>query len=118
MEELLVLSPLPPVPAGFAERVVDRARREAVPVSADVSTRHHVRKRLGRRVRIAAGTAVALAGGLLLGIYLGTQTWGSAPPATIEQADPLARSGLGKLVEPGGNSLAQAYLALTTGGDG
>jgi hypothetical protein len=58
-----------------------------------------------------------LAGGLLLGVYLGAQTWDSGPPAAIEQADPLAGSGLGQLVEPGGDSLAQAYLALTTGGD-
>ncbi len=118
LEELLASAPSPPVPEGFAERVIERARREAVPVSTVASTERHVRERLGRRVRIAVGTAAALAGGLLLGIYLGTQTLGSALPATTKQADPLAGSGLGQLVEPGGDSLAQAYLALTTGGDG
>jgi hypothetical protein len=53
----------------------------------------------------------------MLGGYLGNQTWGGAPPSAVEQADPLASSGLEQLFEPGGDSLAQAYLALTAGGD-
>ena len=118
LEELLVSAPSPPVPEGFAKRVVERARRGAVPDSANVSARRQLRNRRGRRVRIALGTAAALAGGLLLGGYLGAQTWDSAPPAAIEQADPLAGSGLEQFVEPGGDSLAQAYLTLTSGGDG
>jgi len=118
LEELLVSGPTPPVPEGFAQRVVERARREAVPHSAEVSVRHRLRKGLGRRVRIGAGTAAALAGGLLLGGYLGSQTWGNAPPAAVEPADPVAGSGLGQLVEPEGDSLAQTYLALTAGDNG
>jgi anti-sigma factor RsiW len=118
LEELLTSAPSPPVPEGFAEGVIKRTRREGVPDAAEVSAPRHLRKRLGRPVGIAAGTAAALAGGLLLGGYLGVQTWDIAPPAAIEQADPLASSGLGQLGEPGGDSLARAYLALTTGGDG
>jgi len=117
-EELLALAPSPAVPEGFVERVVERVSREAVPGYADVFARRRVGERLGRRVRIAAGTAASLAGGLLLGSYLGTQTWERVPPAAVEQADPLGISGLGQLVEPGGDSLAQAYLALTANGDG
>jgi anti-sigma factor RsiW len=118
LEDLLASGPCPPVPEGFAERVVETARREAVPHSAVVSTRRHIRKRLVRRVRIAAGTVAALAGGILLGGYLGSQTWGSAPQASVEQADPVAGSGLGQLIEPGGDSLAQTYLALTADDNG
>jgi len=118
LEGLLVSAPAPPVPEGFAERVVERARRGAVPDSADVAARRRLGKRLGRRVQIAMGAAAALAGGFLLGGYLGAQTWGSAPPAASERADPLAGSGLGQLIEPGGDSLARAYLTLTSGGDG
>ncbi len=117
LEELLAAAPSPPVPNGFAERTVERVRREVVGGYADFSARRRIRNRLGRRVRIAAGAAAALAGGLLLGGYLGAQTWGSGPPAAIEQTDPLAGSGLGQLVEPGRDSLAQTYLAMTTGRD-
>lgn len=117
LEELLAAAPSPPVPDGFATRMVERVRRKAARGYADFSARRRVRDRLGRSVRIAAGTAAALAGGLLLGGYLGVQTWGSAPSRAIELTDPLAGSGLGQLVEPGGDSLAQAYLAMTTGRD-
>jgi len=118
LEELLASAPSPPVPEGFAQRVVARARYEAVPQSAEVSVRHRLRKQLGRRLRIAAGTTAALAGGLLLGGYLGAQTWDGAPPPVVEQADPVAGSGFGQLVEPEGDSLAQMYLALTAGDNG
>lgn len=118
LEELLASCPSPPVPEGFAQSVVERASREAVPCDVEVFARRPVRVGLGRRARIAAGTAAALAGGLLLGSYLGTQTCERVPRAAVERAHPLDSSGLGQLVEPGGDSLAQAYLALTSGGDG
>lgn len=117
LEGLLAWAPCPPVPEGFAEKAVERARSEAMPGHAGFSAGRRLGERLGRRVQIAAGTAAALAGGLLLGSYLGSETWGEAPPAAVQRADPLAGSGLGQLVEPADDSLAHAYLALTTGGD-
>ena len=118
LEELLTAAPSPPIPEGLAERMLERARRDVASGIADVSIRHQLRERLGRRVRFVAGTAAALAGGLLLGVSLGNQTWDSVPSAAIEEGDPVAGSGLGLLVEPGGDSLAGAYLALTVGGAG
>ena len=117
LADLLAAAPVPPVPEGFAGRVIERARHEALPDAAAVVVGRRVGRRLGRRVRIAASTAAALAGGLLLGGFLGNQTWEGAPPAGVAQADPLAESGLGQLAEPGGDSLARAYLALTADGD-
>ncbi len=62
--------------------------------------------------------AAALAAGLLLGGYLGFDTWQSDGSAAAFAADdPLVDSGFGQLVEPGGDSLAQAYMALISGGD-
>jgi len=64
-------------------------------------------------------TAAALAAGLLVGCYLGWDTWqDDRRPVAVETADPLAGSGLGQLVEPGGDSLAQTFLTLTRSGNG
>jgi len=114
LEELLASASSPPVPDGFARLVTERARREAVPDYTIAPRR--AGQQLGRNLRIAASTAAALACGLFLGGYLGIQTW--APPSAAQQADPLGGSGLGQFVEPGGDSLAQAYLAMTAGDDG
>ena len=98
LDALLATAPLPGVPDGFAARVVERARRAAVPSSAYVSARRSSHETLGRRARIAAGWAGALTVGLLLGGYLGIQTWETAAPSALQQTDPLASSGLGQLV--------------------
>ncbi len=116
LENLLAAAPLPPVPEGFAEQVVARARCEASPARGQVPSPRRLHERLRRRVRTIAGTAAALAAGLLLGCFLGLDTWQS--DARSAAADPLSGSGLGQFVEPGGESLAQTYLDLTTGSDG
>jgi anti-sigma factor RsiW len=116
-EELLAAAPAPPVPDGFAERVVAQAEARRVRArSAPLSP-------LGRsridweRIGSSAGTVAALAAGLIVGMFMGHETWqatchqGGAPAA--RPADPGAASGFEYLVEPGGDSLAQAYLGLT-----
>jgi len=118
LEELLASAPSPPVPEGLVGRVIDRARREALSYGVVVFARRRFGQRIGHRLRIAVGTAAALAGGFLLGGYLGMQTWETSPSNAAQAVDPLAGSGLGQLAEPGGDSLAQAYLALTAGNDG
>jgi hypothetical protein len=49
---------------------------------------------------------------------MGHTTWRSGgehpPPAATQPTDPLAASRFELLVEPGGDSLAQAYVQLTT----
>lgn len=121
LEQLLASAPLPPVPQGFAGRVVAQARREPWPVRRPASIGHRAGERFGHRVPIAVGTAAALAAGLLVGSYLGFDTWRAvgrqAPAGATLRADPLAASGFEYLLEPGGDSLAQAYVGLTTATD-
>jgi hypothetical protein len=74
-----------------------------------------------KRFESLAGIAAALAAGLLVGVFMGGEAWragrqqgmASAP----RSADSLAASGFECLVDPGGDSLAQVYLGLTTTSD-
>jgi hypothetical protein len=70
---------------------------------------------------LSAGTAAALAAGLIIGIFMGHETWPPVGQQALDArtglADPLAASGFEYLVEPGGDSLAQAYLGLTMATD-
>jgi len=118
-EDLLTAAPAPPVPDGFAARVVARAKeRQARAASGPPSPRD--RSRLAwERIRLSAGTAAALAAGLMVGMSMGHETWQAVRQQPLASAtrppDPLAASGFEYLVEPGGDSLAQAYLGLTSG---
>jgi anti-sigma factor RsiW len=119
LEELLASTQSPPMPEGFAERVLAQARSKVSPACGPTPTPHRPRRGFGGRLRTAIGTAAALAAGLLVGCYLGWDTWqGVGRPAVVDTTDPLAGSGLGQLVEPGGDSLTQTFLALTRGGNG
>jgi putative zinc finger protein len=120
LEDVLAATPVPPVPEGFAARVVARAaEQQAVP------TRQPAQPRLARsprnRFRFTAATAAAMASGLLLGLFMGYETWRSGGPgprgAAGQSNDLLAASGFESLVEPGGDSLAQSYLSLTMAGE-
>ena len=121
LRSLLTTSPAPPVPEGFAARAVARAKqRQAVAVRRPRSPRR--RSRLAsERIRLSVGTAAALAAGLVLGLFMGRETWRSGdqrPSAAASQlADPLAAAGFDYLFEPGGDSLAKAYVGLTTATD-
>jgi hypothetical protein len=59
---------------------------------------------------------MALAGGLLIGVLMGQQTWRSAhwsiPQQTVEP-DPVAVYELDYLTDAPGGSLAQSFLSLT-----
>jgi hypothetical protein len=63
-----------------------------------------------------AAQAVAIAGGLLIGVLMGQQTWRSAhssiPQQTIE-LNPVAVYELDYLTDAPGGSLVQSYLTLT-----
>ena len=73
-------------------------------------------------MEFSAGTAAALAAGLMVGLFMGHETWKAAAQhsqaPTAQAADPLATSGFEYLIEPGGDSLAQAYLGLTSDREG
>ena len=122
---LLASLPKPPaVPEGFGNRLMAaasqrQAGRQSMPwslwrlrwLSPPGTDRRLVA--VGRK----AAQAVALAGGLLIGVLMGQQTWRSAhssiPQQTV-QPDPVAVYELDYLTDAPGGSLAQSYLSLTT----
>jgi len=118
LEDLLAASPAPPAPEGFAARVVAQVKEQQTIAAARRSPRIPLARLAWKRIRFSAATAAALAAGLMLGLFMGRDTWWSGaegPSAAARQpADLLAASGFDDLVEPGGDSLGQAYLGLTT----
>jgi anti-sigma factor RsiW len=168
-EALLTSTPAPPVPKGFAVRVVARAkerrakeRRATVPRATVPCSEPRllvVLQSAWKRLELSTVTAVALAAGLMLGLFLGHETWqtmteramteramtgrtmagksvngpavdGSAvngqsavgqsvlaqraAPATQSSALLLVASGFDLSGEPRGDSLADAFLQLTS----
>ncbi len=119
LKGLLASAEMPPVPEGFLAGVVSQARRESEPVPEAIAAVRRDRKWPWRGVGIAVRTAAALAAGLLVGALLGFDTWqGGRQSAAVRAADPLSGSGLAQFVEPGGDSLAEAYLGLVSGREG
>jgi predicted anti-sigma-YlaC factor YlaD len=117
LEDLLLTVPVPPVPEGFAGRVVAQARaQQAAPARPKPAFR--LKQSAWKRFRVSVGTAAALAAGLLLGISMGYQTWQSSRSEVANaSSDLLATSGIEYLAQPGGDSLAESYLSLTTVGN-
>ena len=75
LEALIRSVPAPPVPDGFAGRVMARARVRGESL-ARLSFRVESSRLVGaQRLRLAMGTAAALAAGLLIGGLMGWQTW-------------------------------------------
>jgi anti-sigma factor RsiW len=115
---LLVDAPAPPpIPKGFGDRLIVAARRRQ-------AVRRPVPGPLWRlrwpspsaSVGKKAAQAVALAGGLIIGVFMGHQTWRSAHatiPQPAIQSDPLAVYQLDSMTDAPAGSLAQSYLTLT-----
>ena len=118
LENLLATSLAPPIPESFAARVFTRAKEQQLIAAHSESTARVLLRPAWKRLGVSAATAAALAAGLTLGVFMGHDTWQSGtrqkPTATTGSDDPLAASGFGQLVEPGGASLAQAYIGLTS----
>lgn len=115
---VLMSVPEPPaVPEGFGDRLMAAAQQRKA-ASRPVP---RLRRRIGRRWPLApfgtkAAQVAAIAGGLLLGVAMGQQTWPSVHSGGTQdasQADPLAAYELGYLGDTPGGSLAQSYLILT-----
>jgi anti-sigma factor RsiW len=121
IEDLLADWLAPPVPEGFAARTVARAKERQTGAPSRPPLSRGRSRRAWERIRMAAGTAAALAAGLILGMFMGYETWGAVGQRALDAApradDPVATSGFEYLVEPGGESLAQAYVQLTTAAD-
>jgi hypothetical protein len=117
LDDLASGSPAPPVPDGFAARVVTQAaERQAVVTPASRTPRRALRS-TRKSFQSSVGTVAALVAGLVMGLFMGHGTWWSGrrqPPVTATRpTDALSASGIEHLVEPGGDSLAQAYCRLT-----
>ena len=107
----------PPVPEGFAERVMLAARQRQTARPAPILLWNPLAWRLSAPMRVAA--AAILIVGLGLGILMGHGAWrGPSPAKAVAQADPLAIYNLDYLTDAPNGSLAQSYLALVSGQDG
>lgn len=118
LASILAITPEPPaVPDGFGDRLMAAARQRKA-ASRPVP---ELRRRVGwLRPSVPFGAqaarAAVLAGGLLLGVVMGQQTWQSVHPGGTQQAsqtNPLAVYELDYLSDAPGGSLAQSYLMLT-----
>jgi hypothetical protein len=74
-----------------------------------------------KKLESLACLAAALGAGILAGVTMGDQAWRAGRQqglaSATRPADPLFTSGFENLVDPGGDSLAQAYLGLTRSSD-
>ena len=109
--------PMPPVPEGFAKRVMAQARRRiALPAPAAPSWSLAAWWRMAS-APVRAAAAAVLVIGLASGVLMGWSTWqaqAARPAQTALQADPLASYNVGYLTDAPEGSLAQTYLALVS----
>ena len=117
---ILRSEPSPPVPEGFVVRVMARANdRDTIVRTRRIwsAPAHSTWKKL----EFSAGLAAALAAGLIVGLFMGHETWRANRQQGIASAvgptDPIVHAGFEYLIDPGRDSLAQAYLELTTTSD-
>lgn len=122
LKQLLALlksdSAIPPVPEGFSSRLMAKAReRLAVRQPPEMSLPWSIRRWwTSVSFPMRAEAAAMLAASLLIGVFMGQQTWYSVHPSTPQQAiqaDPLAAYAFDYLSDAPGDSLAGAYLSLT-----
>jgi len=120
LEALVRSVSAPPVPDGFAGRLMARARLVGeVPRPVSRSGWNPFDRLEPQRLRMGLAATAALAAGLLVGVYLGRHTWQPSDQrlgghTQMMQADPVAASGLGSLTGLGDNSLAEIYLGLAS----
>lgn len=113
---LLGAVPAPPVPDGFAERLM-AAAQERLAVDARSATPAEIRLRwwtsmpVPMRLAAAAALAISLSLGALMGRGVAR---GVATPSQSAQADPTAVYNLDSLTEAPSGSLADAYLTLAS----
>lgn len=115
---------IPAVPAGFRDRVMSCAQeRTSRRVAIDRPARGLRDWWTSLPVTVRVGWAASLAAGLLIGTFLGRQTWAITDQGS-PLVTPLSRSNAGTsgeldyLTDSPGDSLAQTFLALTRGKTG
>jgi hypothetical protein len=114
---MLKQSRMPPVPNGFAERVMAAARQGRTVKPAIVLSWNPVAWRLSAPMR--AAVAAVLVVGLGLGIFMGRGAWrGRDLSGAVAQSDPVAIYNLDYLTDAPNGSLAKSYLALVSDQNG
>lgn len=116
---LLEGAQLPPVPEGFASRVMTEARRRA---TEGGPTRRAGRLPLRRwwplTAPMQAAAVLVFAVGLTLGALMGWATWqgraSESRPATVAEADPLEIYSADCLTDAPEGSLTEAYMSMLT----
>jgi len=103
----------PPVPSGFASRVLSKARQrqEANPAAWNLMRWWRVTS-----APMHAAAAAVLVFGLGTGALISWSTWqpSAAPPVQASQTDLLASYNVDYLTDAPNGSLAQTYLALVS----
>ncbi|MCL4204947.1 MAG: zf-HC2 domain-containing protein [Pirellulaceae bacterium] len=119
LQTLLQSCHAPPIPEEFAARVLARAESHPVVVTRP-SSRGWTPGVTGKKLGEVLGMVGTLAAGLLIGLLLGHQTWQSGTRAISEfhQGEAAGAAGLGGLIDPGDDTLAQTYLQMTLPRDG
>jgi anti-sigma factor RsiW len=111
----------PPIPQGFVDRVMARANEREAVVARPRPWSPEAARSAWNRIESFTGIAAALAAGLMVGLFMSDEAWRSdrqqGLASATRSADPLVASGFENLVDPGGDSLAQAYLGLTATSD-
>jgi anti-sigma factor RsiW len=120
LQTLLQTCEVPPVPEGFAARVLARAGTQPLVVARSSPSRGFLPDVTGRKFGAALGMVGTMAAGLLIGLLLGHETWQSGRRGISEsnQAKSMGAFGMDRLIDPGDDTLAQTYLQLTSPRDG
>ena len=118
---ILRSDPTPPLPEGFVDRIMARAKDRETAIAREKSIRNDRFQSAWKKLGSSAGIAAALAVGLLVGLFMGHEAWQNERQQGIASAigptGPVAPADFEYLINPGGDSLAQAYLELTTTAD-
>jgi anti-sigma factor RsiW len=106
-----------PVPEGFGDRLMAaaRARQAGCRLAPGALWGFRWLSPSGS-IGSKAAHAVALAGGLLIGVFMAQQTWRYGhrlSPQTTTEPDPVVVCHLDYLTDAPGGDLAQSYLTLT-----
>ncbi len=109
LERLLAAATAPPPPEGLADRVM-----AAAAVRVELPHRQSEPSRWAAAA-VRAATAAAVAAGLLVGVYLGRETWqlAAGPPPAPAEHDLTRAYGLDYLAGGEEASLAGTYLRMT-----
>jgi anti-sigma factor RsiW len=119
LERLFEDTPLPPVPAGFSESLMQLARRRQYLQQAPEPAVIRIWEWFDRTGLKQSAAAAVLVVGLAIGVLMGRDTWQSPAIQSVgksqmAQVEPTAIYKLDYLTDAPKGSLADAYLTLVS----